>query len=46
MNNVFWIGVYPGLTRSMLDFVVDTVSGFIAHSKNGVRRGHPLAQLG
>jgi CDP-6-deoxy-D-xylo-4-hexulose-3-dehydrase len=36
MNNVFWIGVYPGLTRLMLDFVADTVSGFIAHSKNGV----------
>ncbi len=24
MNNTFWVGVYPGLTRPMLDFVVDT----------------------
>lgn len=24
MNNVFWIGVYPGLTDEMLDYVVDT----------------------
>jgi CDP-6-deoxy-D-xylo-4-hexulose-3-dehydrase len=24
MNQVFWIGVYPGLTRPMLDYVVDT----------------------
>ncbi len=24
MNNTFWVGVYPGLTRPMLDFVADT----------------------
>jgi CDP-6-deoxy-D-xylo-4-hexulose-3-dehydrase len=24
MNNVFWIGVYPGLTGSMIDYVLDT----------------------
>ena len=24
MNNTFWVGVYPGLTRPMLDFVGDT----------------------
>ncbi len=28
MNNVFWIGVYPGLTRSMLDFVVESIKDF------------------
>ena len=28
MNNVFWIGVYPGLTRPMLDFVAGTITGF------------------
>jgi CDP-6-deoxy-D-xylo-4-hexulose-3-dehydrase len=22
MNNVFWIGVYPGLTGAMLDYVL------------------------
>jgi CDP-4-dehydro-6-deoxyglucose reductase, E1 len=32
MNSVFWIGVYPGLTRPMLDFVAATVSDFIANS--------------
>jgi CDP-6-deoxy-D-xylo-4-hexulose-3-dehydrase len=24
MNNVFWIGVYPGLTEDMIDYVVDS----------------------
>jgi CDP-6-deoxy-D-xylo-4-hexulose-3-dehydrase len=28
MNNVFWIGVYPGLTRPMLDFVAATITNF------------------
>jgi CDP-6-deoxy-D-xylo-4-hexulose-3-dehydrase len=28
MNNVFWIGVYPGLTRKMLDFVAETTDRF------------------
>jgi CDP-6-deoxy-D-xylo-4-hexulose-3-dehydrase len=33
MNNVFWVGVYPGLTRPMLDFVAATIRGFILKSK-------------
>lgn len=33
MNNVFWIGVYPGLTRPMLDFVIATITDFVAKSK-------------
>ncbi len=28
MNNVFWIGVYPGLTQQMLDFVVKSITDF------------------
>jgi CDP-6-deoxy-D-xylo-4-hexulose-3-dehydrase len=24
MNNVFWIGVYPGLTEDMIDYIVDS----------------------
>ena len=24
MNNVFWIGLYPGITQSMIDYMVDT----------------------
>ncbi|MGA8532328.1 MAG: lipopolysaccharide biosynthesis protein RfbH, partial [Acidobacteriaceae bacterium] len=34
MNNVFWIGVYPGLSRSMLDFVAETISEFAASSRS------------
>jgi CDP-6-deoxy-D-xylo-4-hexulose-3-dehydrase len=28
MNDTFWIGVYPGLTREMLDFAVDKLEAF------------------
>lgn len=28
MNNVFWVGVYPGLTKPMLDFVAEVMTGF------------------
>ena len=47
MNNVFWVGVYPGLTQPMLDFVAATIAGFIAQSKT--RRGETqpsVVQLG
>ncbi|HZU30201.1 MAG TPA: lipopolysaccharide biosynthesis protein RfbH [Candidatus Angelobacter sp.] len=29
MNNVFWIGVYPGLTRPMLDFAAEVIGNFV-----------------
>jgi CDP-6-deoxy-D-xylo-4-hexulose-3-dehydrase len=29
MRNVFWVGVYPGLTEPMLDFVAETISEWI-----------------
>jgi len=29
MNQVFWIGVYPGLTEPMLDFIAKTASEFV-----------------
>jgi CDP-6-deoxy-D-xylo-4-hexulose-3-dehydrase len=32
MNNVFWVGVYPGLTRPMLDFVAESIRDFVANS--------------
>src|SRR6185437_5029783 len=32
MNNVFWLGVYPGLTAEMLDFVADVITGFVSKS--------------
>jgi CDP-6-deoxy-D-xylo-4-hexulose-3-dehydrase len=25
MNNVFWIGVYPGLTLAMIDYMAETI---------------------
>jgi CDP-6-deoxy-D-xylo-4-hexulose-3-dehydrase len=33
MRNVFWIGVYPGLTESMLDYIVDAFSAFMRDYK-------------
>lgn len=29
MNNVFWVGVYPGLTAPMLDYVCDVIAQFV-----------------
>ena len=29
MNNSFWLGVYPGLTKEMLDFVVEKIETFV-----------------
>jgi len=29
MNNVFWVGVYPGLTKPMLDFVAGSILEFV-----------------
>ena len=26
MNQLFWIGVYPGLTQAMLDYVLETMN--------------------
>jgi CDP-4-dehydro-6-deoxyglucose reductase, E1 len=28
MNQTFWLGVYPGLTQGMLDYIVDRVESF------------------
>lgn len=33
MNNVFWIGVYPGLTIEMLDFIVTTIANFVQRAE-------------
>lgn len=38
MNNVFWIGVYPGLTRPMLDFVAATIRDFVQRNSSGSDR--------
>ena len=36
MNNVFWIGVFPGLTEPMLDFIAKTATEFVANVKSGL----------
>ena len=36
MDRVFWIGVFPGLTRAMLDFIVQTATEFAAAAKAGL----------
>ena len=36
MNQVFWVGVFPGLTKEMLDFIVKTASDFVATAKSGL----------
>jgi CDP-6-deoxy-D-xylo-4-hexulose-3-dehydrase len=33
MNNVFWIGVYPGLTNEMIDYMLEALHGVaVAHA--------------
>ena len=41
MNNVFWIGVYPGLTTAMLDHIVQVIFNFIDQV-----RAKPLRAIG
>ena len=36
MNNVFWIGVFPGLTKEMLDFIAKTAIEFVEQAKVGL----------
>lgn len=33
MNNAFWIGVYPGMTDEMIDFMGENLANFIQQSK-------------
>jgi CDP-6-deoxy-D-xylo-4-hexulose-3-dehydrase len=35
MNNVFWIGVYPGLTKEMIDYIIDSFHD-IAQDRLGI----------
>ncbi len=32
MNATFWIGVYPGLTETMLEYAADKIEGFVSSS--------------
>ena len=35
MNNVFWVGVYPGLTEAQLDFMIESFHDVLAPAANG-----------
>ena len=30
MNDCFWIGVYPGMTKEKLQYMIDTIKAFVA----------------
>jgi CDP-6-deoxy-D-xylo-4-hexulose-3-dehydrase len=34
MNRLFWIGVYPGLTPPMLDYVVESLTGLVSNTRS------------
>jgi CDP-6-deoxy-D-xylo-4-hexulose-3-dehydrase len=34
MNNTFWVGVYPGLTPEMIDFMIKTIKDFVKGGKS------------
>jgi len=49
MNNVFWIGVYPGLTEAHLDFMIESLHEVLAPpaaagSRNGGAEAAALAE--
>lgn len=33
MNDTFWVGVYPGMTSEMIEYIIATISGFIMEGK-------------
>ena len=35
MRSVFWLGIFPGLNETMLDYVADTIGSFVAAQKTG-----------
>jgi CDP-6-deoxy-D-xylo-4-hexulose-3-dehydrase len=41
MNNAFWVGIYPGLTRPMLDFVAASITEFVARSNTSSLASQP-----
>jgi CDP-6-deoxy-D-xylo-4-hexulose-3-dehydrase len=36
MNNVFWVGTFPGLTTEMLDYIAETMVDFVKTAKSGL----------
>jgi CDP-6-deoxy-D-xylo-4-hexulose-3-dehydrase len=47
-ENVFWIGVYPGLTKPMLDYVVESLKSVVttAIGRNQLYKHAPRAKTG
>ena len=37
MNQVFWLGVFPGLTFEMLDYIAKVAAEFVAAAKIGLK---------
>src|ERR1700691_4688224 len=35
MRSVFWLGIFPGLNETMLDYVADTIASFVSVQKTG-----------
>lgn len=33
MNDTFWVGVYPGMNQSMLEFMINTIKNFIGSKR-------------
>jgi CDP-6-deoxy-D-xylo-4-hexulose-3-dehydrase len=38
MQGTFWLGVYPGISDTMVDYMVDCVRQFCAQSVSGIAR--------
>jgi len=38
MQGTFWLGVYPGISDVMVDYVVDSLRLFCAQTLDGVAR--------
>jgi CDP-6-deoxy-D-xylo-4-hexulose-3-dehydrase len=36
MNNVLWLGIFPGITEEMLDYVASTIRGFVRQAETGL----------
>jgi CDP-6-deoxy-D-xylo-4-hexulose-3-dehydrase len=42
MRNVFWVGIYPGLTEPMLDYVAETIHSFLTRANSPGNSGADL----
>ena len=36
MNQSFWIGIFPGLTTEMLDFIAEIITEFVSNARAGL----------